>query len=319
MLACVVRDSGGAVSGRSGTITVEWELQPGSKGHATAHVATQPSLKLTYNGETPQETGHNQTPASATNGNVTFNVSAADSLAAYQSYYAGSTSPAVSVYLPQSTQTASVSFTDAHCDYALGDDTSSVYTSGSIGFNVEMLVGLERVENITSLNGNSTLTVQRTGTPSNSHGNDAGYATSNNHARLIEVVENYSLCATHTSTDSYPLVTEGLSIRYGGHYDINRNFAGSHRNHRAGEDVDIGFSALSQAERNCLYLAYQDIYTTPVPGESLVLDEDGNAVPVEATHVHLWSGATHKYPRDQTQTFQQALLNYYCDVLGFCP
>lgn len=146
-----------------------------------------------------------------------------------------------------------------------------------------------------------------------------GYATSNNHARLIEVVENYSLCATHTSTDSYPLVTEGLSIRYGGHYDINRNFAGSHRNHRAGEDVDIGFSALSQAERNCLYLAYQDIYTTPVPGESLVLDEDGNAVPVEATHVHLWSGATHKYPRDQTQTFQQALLNYYCDVLGFCP
>jgi len=314
LLSCMVTDSNGGIYGRPGSFTFEWQLIAGSGGHATPHVQTQPSLKFIYAGETVQELGTNQSPGSITSGTVTIQVSAADSLSSYNTWIAGGLgSPSITVFLPESAQSATIQFLEWHCARSPEEIGNTLFTFGGIGFQMGMLVDLVRVENITSLNGNATLTIERV---TNSHGDDAGYATADTQERLVQLVENYSACSTHTENGSYPIKTEAISLPFGGHYDINRNFRASHNNHRAGEDVDIGFSSLSQAERNCLYLAYQDLFATPVNIESLALDSNGNAVPVNKTHVHLWSGATHKYPRDQTQTLATAGYNYLCDQFG---
>lgn len=162
----------------------------------------------------------------------------------------------------------------------------------------EMNTDLVRVSDTTS--GQAILNIERV---TNSHGDRAGYATPLVASRLNDLIANYGQCDIHQTEDEaehFPLWVTAISLPKGGIYDINKNWAVSHRAHRAGENVDIGFSSVADESLGCLYLAITNSgFTMPVPGERLIQDAFGN-ISRDGSHAHLWSGETHVYPLDQT-------------------
>jgi len=139
---------------------------------------------------------------------------------------------------------------------------------------------------------------------------------------LQELVEAYGDCsdiAQLPDGEDSTLIITGASLPYGGLYDINKNWTNAHKNHRAGEDADIGLTSLKsdQEKLACLYNAIQTVAALqmPVPNETIYQDESGTTTvgtDNAGTHVHLWSGEATSYEQDlSTEFFEQtSCINY---------
>lgn len=179
-------------------------------------------------------------------------------------------------------------------------------------------VPLQRLINIDSANGKGRLVIERS---SNSHGQDAGYASSATASSLQILADSYGFCPINASLpegEQSALTITGVALPEGGLYDIYLNWMKPHRNHRAGEDTDIGLSPiLSDEERlECLNDAVADAgLTMPVSSEALVEDPETGDVYATGNHIHLWSSESTPYPQDLTPEFMTQLA---CIVYGVC-
>lgn len=65
------------------------------------------------------------------------------------------------------------------------------------------------------------------------------------HSALMEYVNDALLLNISNSPQRfYPLNSEGVSLQFGGLFDVERNWNHPHKRHRQGEDIDIGMSLL---------------------------------------------------------------------------
>lgn len=258
-------------------------------GHDATHSGLKPFLRAAWSGTNATTAGQNIPPVTTQSANLTVVGTASDS---QRMYNAGE--DLLTIYLPEVAEEALMG-----ANFSCTQQTPpprTVTWIWNLTFHMAMDVPLQPVNNLVSANRLSTLTIQRAG---NSHATSAGYATATNAVKLQSLVNNYGACPTHKSSGTYPLSSQALSLRNGGLYDINLDWKLPHQNHRSGLDVDIGVSALNQAEKNCLYFAYNSLYLSPVSGENMTLTK-GNAI-ASGDHVHLISSAeSDKYPLDQT-------------------
>lgn len=218
------------------------------------------------------------------------------------------------ITLPETAQESllelSVSCPDIFPDIPVFDWTVVVRT--------QMDVPLERLSSIDSANGKGRLAIERS---SNSHGQDAGYASSTTASSLQILVDSYGLCPVNASLPDGEwsvLTITGAALPDGALYDIYLDWMKPHRNHRAGEDTDIGLSPiLSDEERlECLDDAVADAgLTMPVSSEALIEDPDTGDVYATGNHIHLWSSESTPYPQDLTPEFMTQLA---CIVYGVC-
>lgn len=180
---------------------------------------------------------------------------------------------------------------------------------------------LRRLPNATNAPG-ARFVVERTG---NSHGQEAGYANAKVRNKIDTMLSTYGTCGVAPPVgELHTLRSEGVSLHYGGLYDITPfdtgpyNWKSPHANHRYGADLDISSSTLGRLGRRqerlrCLFDAITAAgFRIPVSNEALVEDPATGAVSFTGDHVHLWTGQTNIYPIDQTPAYEFCVTTRSC-------
>jgi hypothetical protein len=172
-------------------------------------------------------------------------------------------------------------------------------------FKVRMKVPFVRLENMTDVNDVAVLNIERA---TNSHGESAGYGTSQLRDKLITLNDEIAVCLENIAPGvSSNLTVTGASLEHGGLYDFQHTWMDPHKNHRIGVDADIGLTAVNddQIQLSCFETArVQAKLNAPIISERIVLNRSGlYVVTGDHDHIHMTTGEQHFYPLDQTSAF----------------
>jgi|GEM_PF-5274242 len=273
-----------------GGLTVSLESYSDFGGHNTNPHSGKPAGKIIWKGQTSGD----YMPSSSgteTSAYLSFNVTVSDQESGEK----------LKIVFPEYAGEVLAEFS-SYCDFSdlpLG----VVEISYPLLFRLEFPVGLVRLSDTLSNNGKAEMIIERA---SNSHGNHAGYASATTEGNLEALINSYGACPANAQLpmgQTRTLTVTGASLPYGGKYDIYLNWQGSHLNHRAGEDIDVGLSAIAgnSSLLECLNDAIDDSgFVMPVSSESLSVDPSTGQVIANGNHVHLWSGEVTNFPQDQS-------------------
>ncbi len=83
----------------------------------------------------------------------------------------------------------------------------------------------------------------------NSHPGDGFYLEASSHTTMSKIVNAFKLGISDPFLeDRLPMITletEGTSLKWGGLFDINKNWQSGHKQHRAGDDIDLSMSVFN--------------------------------------------------------------------------